>query len=100
MSLRQKQSKFVDAVGKLICYACSLGYEITFGDTYPGKFNHRKNSFHEKGLAIDLNLFMDGEFLKRTHDYEFLGFFWEALGGSWGGRWNDGCHFSWGEDNA
>lgn len=97
MSLRNKQSEFVHAVGKLICYAYSLDYELTFGDTYPGKFPHRTRSFHEKGLAIDLNLFKDGKYLTDTEDHNELGKYWEMLGGSWGGRWQDGNHYSWGE---
>ena len=99
MSLRNQQSEFTKALGLLIIYAYSLGYELTLGDTYPGKFKHIKGSFHEKGLAIDLNLFKDGEYLKNWKDYLPLGIYWERLGGSWGGYFKnrDGCHFSWGE---
>jgi len=50
-----------------------------------------------KRLAIDLNLFKDGEYLTDTEDHRFLGEFWESLGGTWGGRWDDGNHYSWGE---
>ena len=99
MSLRNEQSKFVKAVGKLICYAYSLGYELTFGDTYPGKFKHKQGSRHEKGLAIDINAFRDGIYLQRTEDHEPLGIYWEQLGGTWGGRFKnkDGNHYSWNE---
>lgn len=97
MSLRQQQSEFVKAVGKLICYAYSLGYELTFGDTYPGKFKHRQGSWHEKGLAIDLNLFRDGNYLTETMNHEPLGIYWEKLGGTWGGHFDDGNHYSWNE---
>ena len=98
MSLRNQQSKFIKALGVLIITAYELGYELTPGDTYPGKFKHKKGSWHEKGLAIDLNLFKDGEYLTRTKDYEPLGKFWESLGGTWGGRFKDGNHFSWEEE--
>lgn len=99
MSLRTQQSEFVRAVGKLICYAYSLGYELTFGDTYPGKFKHEENSWHGKGLAIDLNLFKDGEYLQTTTNHLELGKYWERLGGTWGGRFEhkDGNHYSWNE---
>lgn len=97
MSLRKQQSKFVKAVGLLISYAYSLGYELTFGDTYPGKFKHKLDGFHPKGLAIDLNLFKGGIFLTETSAHEPLGIYWESLGGTWGGRFNDGNHYSWGE---
>ena len=81
----------------LIMYAYALGYELTFGDTYPGKFSHRKGTFHEKGLAVDLNLFKNGVWLTETFEHEVIGTFWESLGGTWGGRWQDGNHYSWNE---
>lgn len=97
LSIRQKQSQFMKALGLLFIYAYSLGYELTPGDTYPGKFKHKPGSWHEKGLAIDLNLFKDSKFLEETEDHLFLGIYWEQLGGTWGGRWGDGNHYSWGE---
>ncbi len=95
MNLQSQQSIFVKNLALLINYIYSLGYELTLGDTYPGKYKHTKNSFHEKGLAIDLNLFKDGIFLKDTLAHNRFGLFWEFLGGTWGGRWNDGNHYSW-----
>ncbi|MHA2022489.1 MAG: M15 family metallopeptidase [Candidatus Thorarchaeota archaeon] len=107
MSLRNQQSEFTKALGLLIIYAYSLGYELTLGDTYPGKFKHIKGSFHEKGLAIDLNLFKDGKWLTDWKDHLPLGIYWEKIGGTWGGRWDmkprkeghqgDGNHYSWNE---
>jgi hypothetical protein len=99
MSLRQDQSKFVRALGALITKAYELGYELTLGDTYPSLHEHKPNSFHRRGLAIDLNLFKDGLFLVETEHHQALGEFWERLGGSWGGRFRspDGNHYSWGE---
>jgi hypothetical protein len=96
MTLREKQSRFVEAVGRLIHQAYELGYELTFGDTYPFR-QHSEKSFHEKGLAIDLNLFKDGVYLTTTESHQRRGEFWEKIGGSWGGRWQDGNHYSWGE---
>ena len=98
MSLRSQQSKFVKAVGLLIIYAYHLGYELTFGDTYPHS-KHMIGSWHEKGLAIDLNLFRDGKYLTKTEDHQPLGIYWESLGGTWGGRFKnkDGNHYSWNE---
>ena len=97
MGLRQDQSDFVQALGELISYAYSLGFELTPGDTYPGKFRHRAGSFHERGLAIDLNLFVDGHWQTTTEAHRPLGEYWELIGGTWGGHWNDGNHYSWGE---
>lgn len=97
MSLRKQQSIFAKKLALLILYAYESGYEMTFGDTYPGKFKHKEGGFHPKGLAIDLNLFKSGKYLTETSDHEFLGTFWESLGGTWGGRWQDGNHYSFGE---
>jgi hypothetical protein len=47
-------------------------------------------------LAIDLNLFdSDGTYLTDTEDHRRLGEWWEAQGGIWGGRFNDGNHYEW-----
>ena len=96
MSLRKKQSEFAKAVGLLIAYAYHQGYELTLGDAWAVR-GHIENSFHYKRLAIDLNLFKDGEYLRETEDHRPLGEFWESIGGSWGGRFRDGNHYSWGE---
>ena len=96
MGLRDKQSVFAKKVALLILYAYECGYELTFGDAW-AKTGHIEDSFHYSRLAIDLNLFKDGVYLADTKDHKFLGLFWESIGGSWGGRWNDGNHYSWGE---
>lgn len=106
--LREKQSIFVKLVAKLINEATVRGYEFTFGEAYrsPAEAERLnklglgiKNSLHTVRLAIDLNLFKDGEFLTRTEDYRELGEWWEELSSSdyecvWGGRFQDGNHFS------
>ena len=94
--LIEKQFKFVDMTAKLINFAFEKGYTLTFGDAYATQ-GHILNSFHYKRLAIDLNLFKDGKYLAKTEDHKFLGEYWESLGGSWGGRWRDGNHYSLGE---
>jgi len=100
MSLRDQQSEFVKAVGMLITHAYSLGYELSFGDTYPGKHRHSKDSWHHKGLAIDINLFKDDFYLTSTEHHYPLGIYWKSLGGTWGGDFSnpDGNHYSWGEE--
>jgi len=104
MSLRSKQSLFVQMVSRLIDHAYDHGYELTFGDAYrdPRVHGHvgfkdgygRRNSLHKERLAIDFNLFKNGKYLAKTEDHRPLGEFWEAIGGSWGGRFNDGNHYS------
>jgi len=99
MSLRKQQSAFVVMVGRLINFATNQGYELTFGDAYASS-GHKKDSFHYRRLAIDLNLFKDGVFLTKTEDHKVLGEYWKSIGGSWGGDFSsvkDGNHYSLGE---
>jgi hypothetical protein len=91
MTLRKKQSKFAVMISKLIVFAIENGYEVTF---CPEHERHIKNSLHYIGLAKDLNLFKDGKYLTKTEDHVALGEYWESLGGTWGGRFNDGNHYS------
>lgn len=93
MGLRQKQSIFARMVADLIMWAYDQGYEITFGDTY-AKTGHKTGSLHYSRLAIDLNLFKDGQYLQTTEAHQPLGDYWESIGGTWGGRFNDGNHYS------
>jgi hypothetical protein len=96
MSLREKQSKFLHMTQLLIAYGHMLGYTFTYGDAKrPEDCTYgRKNSNHKIRLALDLNLFKDGEYLSSTEDHQPLGEFWEFIGGAWGGRFNDGNHYS------
>ena len=99
MSLREKQSYFVGMVGLLIQFAHNHGYELTGGDWFASS-GHIDDSFHYKKLAWDINLFKNGKYLTKTEDHRPLGEFWESIGGSWGGRWNDGNHYSLGENKS
>jgi hypothetical protein len=91
--LQAKQSRFARLVGLLIIRADELGYELTFGDAYATS-GHMVGSLHYSRLAIDLNLFRDGKYLIKDEDHRELGEYWESLGGSWGGRFGDGNHYS------
>ncbi len=96
MSLSLKQQKFAHMVALLILQAEQLGYRLTFGDAYRDPrcpYGH-PHSLHRQRLAIDLNAFKGGEYLAETSDYEPLGSYWESIGGTWGGRFGDGNHFS------
>ena len=102
--LREKQTKFAVMVSHLIQEAVRQGYEVTLGDAYRDPRAHgaqgarvgysKAKSAHKWRLAIDLALFRDGRYLTNTDDYKPLGDFWESLGGTWGGHWCDGNHFS------
>ena len=95
MTLREQQSKFVWMVTKLLTYAHSLGFEVTFGhaerctDCKTGHYN----SLHKKRLAIDLNLFIDGEYQTGSRGHDTLHHFWESIGGAPMIR-NDANHYS------
>ena len=109
-SLRSCQSLLVRSLGDLIRYAYQEGYELTLGEAYvesPRKTRHGQvvddgvhmpSSLHYTRLAIDLNLFVNGEFIKRGDHMAWikLGAYWEALDPAcfWGGRFNDANHFS------
>jgi len=104
MTLREKQSKFVRMVSELIQFADSMGYELTFGDTFRdprvfGELGSRRgygapNSLHKQRLAIDLNLFIDGVYQHEAESHRELGEFWEGIGGSWGMRYGgDSNHY-------
>lgn len=104
MTLGDKQRLFVSMVAELIRWAYDHGYELTFGDAYRDPRLHgavgvklgygAPSSCHKLRLAIDFNLFKDGKFLQTTEDHEPLGEQWEKMGGTWGGRFNDGNHYS------
>ncbi|MGL4249546.1 MAG: M15 family metallopeptidase [Aeromonas sp.] len=103
-TLGQKQRRFTRMLAELITFAYANGYELTVGDAYRdprlhGDMGVKKGyghafSNHKQRLAIDFNLFKDGKFLTSTEDHRPLGEFWESIGGSWGGRFNDGNHYS------
>ena len=96
MTLRQKQSRFAHMVALLILHAEQLGFELTLGDCYRDErcnYGNRR-SLHKKRLAVDLNLFRNGRYLSSTAAHKPLGEYWESIGGSWGGRFNDGNHYS------
>lgn len=103
-TLGQKQRRFTRMLADLICFAYDNGYELTVGDAYRdprlhGEMGVKKgyghaSSNHKQRLAMDFNLFKDGKFLTSTEDHRPLGEYWESIGGSWGGRFNDGNHYS------
>ena len=108
MTLSQKQRKFPQLVASLIRWAYENGYEIVLGEAYRTKEQQSlyvatgksktMNSKHLRCLAIDINLFKNGEYLIETPDYKPLGDYWESLDPEcvWGGDWGwDGGHFQY-----
>ena len=103
-TLGQKQRRFAKLVPRLIDKAHELGFEVTIGDAYRdprvhGEWGTKKSysaskSVHKQRLAIDLNLFKNGVYQTSSEAHRPLGEWWEKQGGCWGGRWNDGNHYS------
>ena len=106
MRLSEQQRLFARQVARLLDKAHELGFEVTFGDAYRDPRSHGKlgevgpygNRFscHKLRLAIDLNLWKDGQLLTETEDHRPLGEWWEQQHelNCWGGRFNDGNHYS------
>lgn len=107
MTLGEKQRRFTELVGRLIQWAYANGFELTFAEAYrtpeQAALNAKSgagisNSLHTKRLAVDLNLFVNGEWQQLSEAYKPLGEYWESLDpeAAWGGRFSkpDGNHFS------
>lgn len=113
MTLGEKQRLFTRYVGMLIAWAYKSGYALTFGDAYRSPEQAAlnaaagkgiSNSLHGKRLAVDLNLFVDGNYITDSHAYKPLGDYWKSLDPlcRWGGDFKDkngrpkpdGNHFS------
>lgn len=105
MTLRDQQSLFVKLLPRLIDYAYEQGYEMTLGEAWrtpeQAKINAESgkgisNSLHIDRLAIDINLFVAGAYVAGSAAHKPLGEFWEKLHPlcRWGGRFNDGNHYS------
>jgi len=112
MTLGQLQRLFASLVPRLIDKAHELGYEVSLGDAYrdPRVFGQvgvergygHPRSAHKQRCAIDLNLFLDIDgdgvldYLETTERHRPLGEWWEQQHPDcrWGGRFNDGNHYS------
>jgi hypothetical protein len=108
MTLGQEQREFAYDVSELIKFIYDSGYECTLGDAFRDPRSHgemsikgvygRAKSAHKQRLAIDLNLFKDGVYLRHTKAHAPIGAYWKGLNpqNRWGGdfRKKDGNHYS------
>jgi len=114
MTLGEKQRLFMRLLPRLLDKLHELGFEASIGDAFRDERSHGKMgeriaygnaySAHKMRLAIDLNLFIDPDgdgplptnYLKDTESHRALGEWWEAQHEfcCWGGRFNDGNHYS------
>ena len=91
--LGDKRKLFTKCVVQLLKHMIEDGCDPMIGKD---GLKHMKNSLHYEGLAIDIDLIRDGKYLDKTSDHEPYGIFWESLHADcrWGGRFNDGNHYS------
>lgn len=105
MKLSEKQRLFSRLLIGLLAKIHDEGYECTLGDAYrdprvhgeygvKGSYASSKSN-HKLRLAIDLNLFKNGKYIKDSAQYKQFGEWWESLHPetAWGGQ-SDGNHFS------
>jgi hypothetical protein len=105
MELIEHQIAFTRDIAKLVFFAKIRGMGLTYGDAYRTELaqmervdegsSRTMNSYHRKRLAVDFNLFINGEYLTNPESYEPLGKYWESLSphNVWGGRFGDANHF-------
>lgn len=107
ISLGEAQRLHVKLTSKLLTWGYAQGYEFTWGETLRSQAQALANaksgagiahSLHLIKLAVDLNAFKDGLFLKNIEDYRPLGNYWKSLHelACWGGDFHspDADHFS------
>lgn len=108
MTLLEKQHLFARLVPKLFAYVHNVLHgEVTLGEAwrppetaalYAKQGKGIATSLHTERLAVDLNLFLGGEYRTDVEAYEPLGLFWTSLHPDcrWGGNFKsrDAVHFS------
>lgn len=109
MNLRQQRCLFTKLTAKLIDFAFTLpGYEVSYEQTKrtpaealanKAKGTGISNSLHLLGLAVDINLYIGGEYQIDSEAHKPLGDYWKSLHplARWGGDFKpnpDGNHYS------
>lgn len=98
MRLGEKQELFALLIATHEVWLYTQGYKIRNGHALRCRNCPvgRKTSLHKEKLAKDINLFKDGNFLTTTEEHRISGEKWESRHElcSWGGRFNDGNHYS------
>lgn len=103
MSLSQDRIDFSLAISILIQWAAREEMYLAYDDV-KAHDGHMTGSFHYKGLAADLNLYLKNEtggnvYQTTTEAHARIGEQWKKMCGTWGGDFKrkDGNHYSWGE---
>ncbi|WP_428743231.1 M15 family metallopeptidase [Tenacibaculum sp.] len=100
MKLSEYQQIFTSNISCLIQFAERSGYRLTFGEAFrtneqqllyvqTGK-SKTMNSNHLRRLAVDFNVFKNGNLTYKWEDIKPIGDYWESLheNNRWGGDWN------------
>lgn len=106
MSLVDEQWAFLQDVAKLINHAAQYGYVLTGGELLRTEeqqalyvkrgASKTMRSKHLEKLAIDLNLFINGQYVSDKAGHAPLGEYWKSLSpkNKWGGDWGwDANHY-------
>lgn len=101
------QEEFAQSAARLIQKAEEFGYDVTLGPAFrepeqaaidAAAGTGIQRSLHCERLAIDLNFFIKGQWVKDGEQLRDIGTWWKELGPSyrWGGDFkrSDGNHFS------
>ncbi len=83
MKLSEKQRKFTLMVAELILFAYARDMELTMGEAFRtdeqqdihlrSGASRVKRSRHQDRLAVDMNLFIDGRYVREKEKYRTLG---------------------------
>jgi len=104
-ALREQRLKFSEMISEFVLWVPKSlpGYQVVYGEILRGPAQIAWNvahgvgigkTLHQYGLAADLSLYINGVYQTDTEAYRPLGEEWERRGGTWGGRFKDGNHFS------
>lgn len=108
MTLREQRCLFTRLTAQLIAWANANGYEVSYEETMRSKAQAKANatsgagilnSLHTIGLAVDLNLYLNGDWQTTSEAHAPLGAYWKSLHPlcRWGGDFRprpDGNHYS------
>jgi hypothetical protein len=119
-TLRDERCLFSLRISQLVQWAHTQGWSLCFDEgrvflqrvgtnskgvdeAYQDRV-HKNGSFHYSGLAMDLNLYVHGEYQSQDcPEWQAIGKYWNSLGPecTWGGSFmtkkTDLNHFSWKE---
>lgn len=105
LPLKEKQKLFTRLFVEMLIFANLEGYEVVLETGHRSPQEARRlvkerrniailNSLHILKLAHDISLHKGKIYLRDTEDYRELGEYFESIGGTWGGHFGDGNHFS------